>query len=86
MSQPIEVAERVIRLLQEGRYTATYKQAVLLALIDLCVEAGAANTAKATSRAAARIRIGSAADSFPVSGASFSRRWSRLDCTHFSIL
>ena len=44
MSQPIEVAERVIRLLQEGRYTATYKQAVLLALIDLCVEAGAAST------------------------------------------
>ncbi len=40
MYTPIEVVENVIRLLQEGRYTATYKQAVLLALVDLCVEAG----------------------------------------------
>jgi len=31
-------AERVLELLDEGRYTATYKYAVLLALIDLCLE------------------------------------------------
>ncbi len=59
MSQPIEVAERVIRLLQEGRYTATYKQAVLLALIDLCVEAGATGaeplTALPTRSVAAKV-------------------------------
>ena len=35
---PIDVAERVLRLLDEGRYTATYKQAVLVALMDLCLE------------------------------------------------
>jgi 5-methylcytosine-specific restriction endonuclease McrA len=59
VSQPIEVAERVIRLLQEGRYTATYKQAVLLALIDLCVEAGATGaeplTALPTRAVAAKV-------------------------------
>jgi len=31
-------AERVLELLDEGRYTATYKYAVLLALIDVCLE------------------------------------------------
>jgi 5-methylcytosine-specific restriction endonuclease McrA len=46
VSQPIEVAERVIRILQEGSFTATYKQAVLLALVDLCVEAGATDGRK----------------------------------------
>lgn len=35
---PVDIAERVLRLLDEGRYTATYKQAVLVALIDLCLE------------------------------------------------
>jgi 5-methylcytosine-specific restriction endonuclease McrA len=35
---PIEIAERVLRILDEGRYTATYKQAVLVALLDLCLE------------------------------------------------
>ncbi len=35
---PVDVAERVLRLLDEGRYTATYKQAVLVALIDLSLE------------------------------------------------
>jgi 5-methylcytosine-specific restriction endonuclease McrA len=34
----IGFAERVLELLDEGRYTATYKYAVLLALIDLCLE------------------------------------------------
>jgi 5-methylcytosine-specific restriction endonuclease McrA len=36
--RPIEFAERVLALLDEGKFTATYKYAVLLALIDLCVE------------------------------------------------
>src|SRR5215475_4084016 len=34
----IRFAEKVLELLDEGRYTATYKYAVLLALIDLCLE------------------------------------------------
>jgi hypothetical protein len=34
----IGFAEKVLELLEEGRYTATYKYAVLLALIDLCLE------------------------------------------------
>jgi hypothetical protein len=34
----IAFAEKVLELLDEGRYTATYKYAVLLALIDLCLE------------------------------------------------
>jgi 5-methylcytosine-specific restriction endonuclease McrA len=39
---PIALAEKVLALLEEGRFTATYKYAVLLALIDLCLE----NTSK----------------------------------------
>ena len=34
----IRFAERVLELLEEGRYTATYKYAVLLALMELCLE------------------------------------------------
>jgi hypothetical protein len=34
----IGFAEKVLELLEEGRYTATYKYAVLLALLDLCLE------------------------------------------------
>jgi diadenosine tetraphosphate (Ap4A) HIT family hydrolase len=34
--------ERILQLLDEGRFTATYKYAVLLALIDLCLEQGSA--------------------------------------------
>jgi 5-methylcytosine-specific restriction endonuclease McrA len=34
----IGFAEKILELLDEGRYTATYKYAVLLALIDLCLE------------------------------------------------
>lgn len=34
----IGFAEKVLELLDEGRYTATYKYAVLLALVDLCLE------------------------------------------------
>lgn len=35
---PIALAERILTLLEEGRFTATYKYAVLLAFIDLCLE------------------------------------------------
>lgn len=34
----IAFAEKILELLDEGRYTATYKYAVLLALTDLCLE------------------------------------------------
>ena len=34
----IGFAEKVLELLDEGRYTATYKYTVLLALIDVCLE------------------------------------------------
>lgn len=34
----IALAERILALLEEGRFTATYKYAVLLALLDLCLE------------------------------------------------
>ena len=34
----IGFAEKVLELLDEGRYTATYKYAVLLGLIDVCLE------------------------------------------------
>lgn len=40
---PIAFAERVLGLLDEARYTATYKYAVLLGLVDLCLE-GASET------------------------------------------
>lgn len=35
---PIALAEKVLALLDEGRFTATYKYAVLLGLMDLCLE------------------------------------------------
>ena len=34
----IAFAEKILELLEEGRYTATYKYAVLMALMDLCLE------------------------------------------------
>ena len=34
----IEVGERIIALLDEAQFTATYKYAVLLALLDLSLE------------------------------------------------
>lgn len=36
MANEIEVAEYVVHLLEEGNFSSTYKQAVLLGLIDLC--------------------------------------------------
>ncbi|MSP93592.1 MAG: hypothetical protein EXR79_17670 [Myxococcales bacterium] len=38
MSDPITVVERVLQLLDEGVFVSTYKHAVLLGLVDLCVE------------------------------------------------
>ena len=35
---PIALAEKILALLDEGRFTATYKYAVLLALMDLSLE------------------------------------------------
>ena len=35
---PIRFAERLLSLLDEGSFTATYKFAVLLGLMDLCLE------------------------------------------------
>ena len=37
-SDPTRFIEGVLAILDEGRFTATYKFAVLLALIDLCIE------------------------------------------------
>lgn len=34
----IEFATRLLALLDEGQFTATYKYAVLLGLMDLCFE------------------------------------------------
>jgi hypothetical protein len=41
VTSPLAVAERIIALLDEGLFTATYKYSVLLGLIDLCLEMGA---------------------------------------------
>jgi len=35
---PIGLAEKILALLEQGRFTATYKYAVLLGLMDLCLE------------------------------------------------
>jgi 5-methylcytosine-specific restriction endonuclease McrA len=41
VTNPLAVGERIIALLDEGSFTATYKYAVLLGLLDLCLERGA---------------------------------------------
>ena len=41
MTTPLEVGERIIALLDEGLFTATYKYGVLLGLLDLSLEQGA---------------------------------------------
>lgn len=38
MDRSIRVAEHVIQILESGNFTSTYKQAVLVALLDLCME------------------------------------------------
>ncbi|TMA49195.1 MAG: hypothetical protein E6J81_03800 [Deltaproteobacteria bacterium] len=42
---PLALAERILELLDQGRFTATYKYAVLLALLDLCLENAASDGA-----------------------------------------
>lgn len=37
-ANPVAFAERLMSLLEQGRFTATYKYALLLALLDVCVE------------------------------------------------
>ncbi len=45
----IRFAEKIVQLLDEGGFTATYKYAVLLGLMDLCLEQSAASGAPPTS-------------------------------------
>ena len=58
-SDAIRFAQRLLVLLDEGRFTATYKFAVLLALIDLCEENakrdGSAPTSITTAQLAERV-------------------------------
>lgn len=55
----VAFAEKVLTLLGEGRFTATYKYAVLLALMDLCLEhstrSGAAPSSVTTRQLAAKV-------------------------------
>ena len=55
----IGFAEKLLELLDEGRYTSTYKFAVLLALMDLCLEgtlaSGAAPEMLTTSQLASKV-------------------------------
>lgn len=55
----IAFAERVLTLLDEGSFTATYKYAVLLALMDLCLEqsthTGAAPSSVTTAQLAEKV-------------------------------
>ncbi len=37
MPNPLQTAEHIITLLDQGAYESTYKQAVLVALMDLCL-------------------------------------------------
>ena len=58
-SGPSEFAERLLTVLADGAFTSTYKYAVLLGLVDLCVEystrAGGAPTSVTTRQLAERI-------------------------------
>jgi hypothetical protein len=47
--------EKLLQVLAQGGFTATYKYAVLLALIDLCVEAGHPPTSVTTAQLARRV-------------------------------
>lgn len=48
-AEPMEVVERVLQILQHGSTASTYKYAVLLALIDVCVERADAHGMPPTS-------------------------------------
>jgi len=56
---PIGFAEKLLALLQEGNFSATYKYAVLLGLMDLCLEqastSGAAPTVVTTRQLAEKV-------------------------------
>ena len=45
----IRFAEKVLALLDQGSFTATYKYAVLLGLMDLCMEHVGVSTRTSTS-------------------------------------
>lgn len=47
--------EKILQLLGHGDYASTYKYAVLIALIDLCVEAGEPPTSVTTEQVARRV-------------------------------
>jgi 5-methylcytosine-specific restriction endonuclease McrA len=47
--------EKLLQILAQGGFNATYKYAVLLALVDLCVEAGAPPTSLTTRQLAVRV-------------------------------
>ena len=55
----IAFAERLLTVLSQGRFTATYKYAVLLGFIDLCLEhstrTGGAPTSISTSQLAEKV-------------------------------
>ena len=40
-ADPLEVVQRVLQVLEDGKYTTTYKLAVLLAFVELCFEGAA---------------------------------------------
>ena len=52
---PLPFLEKLLQLLSQGGFTATYKYAVLLAMIDLCIEYGGAPTSITTAQLARRI-------------------------------
>lgn len=47
--------EKLIQLLAQGGFTSTYKYAVLLGLVDLCIEAGQPPTSVTTTQLARRV-------------------------------
>lgn len=54
-SDSIDFAERVLGLLRDGSFVATYKPAVLMGLTDLCVESGSAPELLTTDRLARKV-------------------------------
>src|SRR5688572_28954769 len=47
--------EKLLQVLAQGSFSSTYKLAVLLGLIDLCIEAGAPPTSVTTRQLARRV-------------------------------
>lgn len=46
----IPFLEKLLQILAQGGFVATYKYAVLLGLIDLCIESGTPPTSVTTAR------------------------------------